>query len=172
MELSIHQAGPADVNEIVSLVQSVYRGESSRQGWTTEADLLDGQRTDPAMIQELMDEPGSVFLLARQNGKLMASVLLQRKADHAYLGMLSVAVLAQNLKLGRRMMDESALYIKKNWRLNEIRITVIGVRRELIGWYERRGFKATGNVFDFPADPRFGIPKVPRLDFIEMAKPV
>src|SRR4051794_13241714 len=42
------EAGPADLGAIVALVESAYRGESSRAGWTTEADLLDGQRTDRA----------------------------------------------------------------------------------------------------------------------------
>jgi ribosomal protein S18 acetylase RimI-like enzyme len=170
--VTIRKATVNDIPAIVNLVQSVYRGDNSRQGWTTEADLLDGPRTDPQMVSDFIADPASVMLVAFKDGQLAASVLLQKKSDHAYLGMLSVDVRAQNLKLGRWMMDECAAFIRAEWKLAEIRISVIDSRHELIEWYERRGFKRSGRGSEFSSDPRFGIPKVAGIKFIEMVKPI
>jgi len=172
--ISVRRATSADIPAIVALVESVYRGENSKKGWTTEEHLLDGQRTDNAMVRELMKAPGHVFLLAESDGKVLASVLLERRETYAYIGMLSVNVEAQNLKLGRRMLDECEIFASREWNLNETRITVIEMRTELVAWYERRGYTRTGNVEGFHTDPRFGKPKVAYddLHLIEMARPI
>ncbi len=167
---SVRTATPDDAPQIVQLVESVYRGDRSREGWTTEADLLDGQRTDVPMILDLMKD--SVFLLAEDGQNLLASVQIENKKDYAYIGMLSVDVRAQNLKLGRHMLEACETFAKTNWGLLETRITVIERRKELVNWYERRGFARTGRVVPFHSDPRFGIPKVEDLHLIEMSKPI
>lgn len=166
----IAQATLSDIPEIYRLVESVYRGEHSLRGWTTEAKLLDGPRTSPELLTLTLNTPGSVFLTARVDGRLMASVHLQKHADHAHLGMLSVDVEAQNQKLGRRMLEASEEFIKREWSLNEIHISVIDTRLELIPWYERRGFKKSGRKLDFPDDPRIGTPRAGKIQFDEMIK--
>lgn len=168
--LIFRRAETQDVPAIVHLVQSVYRGDTSKQGWTSEADILGGQRTDNAMIAELLAQPQGVFLLAEQGGELLGSVYLEREPTAVYLGMLSVNVKAQNLKLGRRMIEESEKWAWREWNVSETRITVISIRHELIAWYERRGFQLTGKTEEFPKDPRFGIPKVENLVFVELKK--
>jgi ribosomal protein S18 acetylase RimI-like enzyme len=172
--LDFRHAQKEDVPAIVKLVESVYRGDSSRKGWTTEADLLGGQRTDPDMILNLLNDSECHFLLAINKSQIVGSVLIEKKRDYAYLGMLAVDVSLQNAKLGRRLLEAAESFTKNSWQLNEVRITVIEQRRELVEWYERRGYKKTGAVSDFPTDPRFGIPKVKISDlhFIELAKPV
>ena len=166
----VREATSYDVPYIVNLVESVYRGETSKKGWTTEADLLDGQRTDQEMILELMKK--SIFLVAQKDNKIVASVQLEKREGYAYIGMLSVDVNAQNLKLGRRMLDECDQYAHRHWHFKETRITVIERRKELVNWYERRGYKLTGRTEPFHQDPRFGIPKVNDLLLVEMSRAI
>jgi ribosomal protein S18 acetylase RimI-like enzyme len=168
--LNLVVARNSDVPEIVALVESVYRGEHSKKGWTTEAHVLDGRRTDDEMIRELLRPPESLFLLLRQEGRLLASVHLERKPNFAYLGMLSVDVSLQNQKIGKKILDYAETFAKTEWKLNEMRISVLHLREELISWYRRRGFELTGEFIPFPQDPRFGKPKVPDLKLMEMKK--
>ena len=51
-------ATPADTPHLTRFVNAAYRGDTARQGWTTEADLLDGQRIDEPGMRELLDAPG------------------------------------------------------------------------------------------------------------------
>ncbi len=160
----------SDIPDMVALIDSVYRGENSRKGWTTEADFLDGQRTDKELIQREMSKPDSLFLLIREQGRLLASVHLEKRETYAYLGMLSVDVNVQNKQLGRRILEYAEGFIQSEWNLFELRITVLHLRPELIAWYERRGFKLTGAAYEFPRDVRMGQPKVPHLELLEMQK--
>ncbi len=172
VEFKIRRATLQDVDAIVALVESVYRGESSRQGWTTEADIVEGQRTDSTMIQEMMDKPGQVFFVTdRKPQGLAASVFLEKKKEHTYLGMLAVAADLQNHKLGRKLIAHCEQQTR-DWGLPAIKITVIPQRVELIQWYERLGFQRTGRDEAFPTDPRYGVPKNPDLHFVELAKQV
>ena len=41
MEKGISVAATTDIPQIVRLLNSAYRGEESKAGWSTEADLLD-----------------------------------------------------------------------------------------------------------------------------------
>src|SRR5699024_4711280 len=66
--LHFRAAKAADLDGLLALVQSAYRGESSRAGWTTEADLLDGQRTDVADLQACLARADSMLLVAERPG--------------------------------------------------------------------------------------------------------
>jgi ribosomal protein S18 acetylase RimI-like enzyme len=162
-------AQEGDVPELNKLVNSAYRGDSSRQGWTTEADLLDGIRTDEQGLREQLAEPEATILKAIDSeGKLAGSVYLRKEASEMYLGMLTVAPNRQGGGLGKALMAAAEDYaIAKGCRL--IKMTVITVRSELIQWYERRGYRTTEERAPFPDDPRFGIPKQP-LEFLVMVK--
>lgn len=166
----ISKASPADVMELVTLVNSAYRGESSKKGWTTEADLLDGQRTDTQSMMELMQKPGSVILKhVNETGAIDACVNLQQQEDKIYLGMLTVSPELQGSGIGKQMLKASEEYAKEKG-FKGICMSVISVRSELIAWYERHGYRSTGQTKAFPAgDPRFGLPKQ-FLEFIIMEK--
>ena len=43
--LQFRHATHADIDSLVALIESAYRGDVSKQGWTTEADMLGGRRT-------------------------------------------------------------------------------------------------------------------------------
>lgn len=166
----IRLATKNDIDKIVQLVESVYRGESSKKGWTTEADLIDGQRTDRRMIAEMMNEPGNEFyVIDASQISLAASVHLKKEADHGYIGMVSVSTDFQNQKLGKKLLIFCEEKIK-SWGFEKAKITVLNVREELIAWYVRFGYKHSGDALDFPSDPRFGIPKIKNLKLVELEK--
>lgn len=169
-DFKIRSAHEADVDKIVRLVESVYRGSSSKQGWTTEADLLDGQRTDAHMIREMMNTPNNFFYVISADDKtLAASVHLKKEVGSGYIGMLAVDTRFQNRKLGKKLLlfcEEQILL----WGLNRATMTVLHLREELLAWYERFGYVPTGRSLDFPTDPRYGIPKVSELRLLELEK--
>jgi ribosomal protein S18 acetylase RimI-like enzyme len=162
-------ASEADIPQLVKLVNSAYRGDSSKKGWTTEADLLDGIRTDEEALAKLIHQPGSVILkCTNKNTGLAGCVFLQNQAGQMYLGMLTVSPLIQAQGIGKALMNASEDYARKQG-CSSVIMTVITLRHELIAWYERRGYHQTKERRPFPNDPRFGIPKQP-LEFVVMEK--
>jgi ribosomal protein S18 acetylase RimI-like enzyme len=164
--LSFRIATAVDVPLVVALTQSAYRGDASRAGWTTEADLLDGQRTDVREVVELLQRPGSVILLAENMRGLVACCHLERQEGNGYFGMFSVSPGLQGNGTGRALLAEAERIARDDWHCAAMRMTVIDVRSELIAWYERRGYHRTGEYRPFPyGDPRFGIPRRDDLRF-------
>jgi ribosomal protein S18 acetylase RimI-like enzyme len=166
---SIVAATIADAAALSVLVNSAYRGESSKKGWTTEADLLDGQRTDEASLQRMIETPGNTILkYMDHSSQLLGCVYLQQKGSKLYLGMLTVSPELQAKGIGKQLLAASEAFAS---RVNAkgITMTVISVRDELIAWYQRHGYTATGETEPFPIDPKFGLPKQ-ALHFIVMEK--
>ncbi len=164
-------AAAGDVAAIVELVESAYRGESSKAGWTHEADLLAGQRTDTESVAALLSGPDSVILLASVRNELVACCHLERHDTYAYFGMFAVRPLLQGSGIGKQMIAAAEDYARREWDISEMRMTVISRREELIAWYERRGYKRTGTMSPFPyGDERFGIPKFADLEFELLVK--
>lgn len=172
MHIEFTQADESHVDDLVALVNSAYRGDSSRQGWTTEADLLDGQRVDADGISDLITKEDSVVVVAEDDdtGKLLGCVHLEKQGAQCYLGMLTVDPGLQNKGIGKMLVEEAEAFAQF-WDCTEIAITVISVRKELLAWYEGLGFKATGEKKPFPyGDERFGLPKVQNLEFLVLVK--
>jgi len=162
-----------DVAAIVALVESAYRGDTSRQGWTTEADLLDGQRTDAASVGELIGKPGTCILLGERAGEMLACANIAKRGDTGYFGMFSVRPDLQGRGIGRAMLAEAERIAQSDWNCREMHMTVISVRDDLIPWYERNGYRRTGRYSAFPyGDERFGIPKRDDLRFELLVKPL
>jgi GNAT superfamily N-acetyltransferase len=159
-------ADQVDVAAVVALVESAYRGESGRRGWTTESDLLDGRRTDAELVAELLIKPDSMVLLAAIDGVLRACCHIERQEDSAYFGMFAVDPAWQGSGLGRQVLAEAERIARETWGCRAIHMTVIELRSELIAWYERRGYRRTGQYKPFPyGDERFGIPRRDDLRF-------
>ncbi|MGY0002448.1 GNAT family N-acetyltransferase [Micromonospora sp. I033] len=168
---TVRTARRADVAALVDLVESAYRGERSRAGWTTEADLLAGQRTDPDMVAEAVSSPGGTVLVAEDGTGIVACCQLERRDDHVYFGMFAVAPGRQGGGLGRELLAEAERYARDEWHTGEMRMTVITQREDLIAWYERRGYVRTGELSPFPyGDKRFGVPLRPDLAFETLRK--
>ncbi|MCU0368361.1 MAG: GNAT family N-acetyltransferase [Cyclobacteriaceae bacterium] len=159
----------ADAPELDKLVNSAYRGDSSRQGWTTEADILDGTRTDAAAIAELIQTPGTTILKYVEENEILACVELKKEDGKLYLGMLTVKPKLQGKGIGKLLLKEAEEEAKRQ-NCTSIFMTVISVRKELIDWYVRHGYTPTGEKKPFAFnDPRFGQPKQP-LEFIVLEK--
>jgi ribosomal protein S18 acetylase RimI-like enzyme len=167
---SVSVATGTDIPELVILINSAYRGESSKKGWTTEADLLDGQRTDIESLGMLLNKPGSVLLkYVNAENKISACVNLQQQGRKLYLGMLTVSPTLQGSGIGKKLLAASEQYAREN-NFEAIRMTVISLRLELIAWYERHGYNRTSETQPFPTgDPKFGIPKQ-FLEFVVLEK--
>lgn len=168
-QFKIRIATENDIPMLDVLVNSAYRGNSSRKGWTTEADLLDGIRTDAEALRKIIQETSSVILLYIGNqDRILGCVYLKNQGSQLYLGMLTVSPLLQKNGIGKLLLRSAEKYAKQTG-CRSIVMTVISLRTELINWYQRRGYLPTGKTMPFLTDTKFGIPKQP-LDFIEMEK--
>ncbi|MFD3553245.1 MULTISPECIES: GNAT family N-acetyltransferase [Streptomyces] len=171
--LNFRSAVEADVPELVKLVESAYRGEASRGGWTTEADYLDGQRTDENGVRQVISAPDGVLLVVERAGELVACCQLEHRGDHAYFGMFAVRPGLQGAGLGKEILAEAERRARETWHATEMRMTVVNVREELIAYYVRRGYRRTGELSPFPyGDARFGIPLRDDLAFELLVKPL
>ncbi|MFJ2720422.1 GNAT family N-acetyltransferase [Streptomyces sp. NPDC087437] len=169
--LTFRDARDADVDTLVDLIESAYRGDSSRAGWTTEADILQGQRTDPGGVLEVIKSPGSRLLTVERDGRVVACCQLEHQGDHAYFGMFAVSPTLQGAGLGKVVIAEAERQAREDWGAREMHMTVISVREDLIAWYERRGYRRTGRTTPFPyGDERFGIPQRDDLEFELLVK--
>ncbi|MEU4086940.1 GNAT family N-acetyltransferase [Streptomyces aureus] len=171
--LTFRDAVDSDVEGLVALIESAYRGDSSRAGWTTEADILEGQRTDPEGVRAVVESPDSRLLTVERDGVLVACCQLEHRGDHAYFGMFAVSPVLQGGGLGKLIIAEAERTARATWGVTEMHMTVISVREDLIAWYERRGYSRTGKMTPFPyGDERFGIPQRDDLSFELLVKPL
>lgn len=171
MNINFRIATLDDKHAIKELVNSAYRGEGSKAGWTTEADLLDGQRADLEEIEEIILDKNQAIILCADEQMIIGTIVVQNKADCAYIGMLTVKPDLQKSGIGKQLLAAAEDYIDKQWQSNKIEMTVIKQRTELVSWYHRRGYINTGEIRPFPNDnPRFGIPKVKDLEFTVLKK--
>lgn len=165
-----------DVEPIIALVESSYRGDSSRAGWTTEADLLDGRRTGADEIVPWLQRDRARILLAERvedNGspELIACAQVAVEDDAGYFGMFSVRPTLQGSGIGKQVLAEAERVARDEWQVPTMRMTVIDSRNELIAFYERRGYRRTGIFKPFPyGDARFGLPKRDDLRFEVLEK--
>ena len=149
-----------DVDALLKLVRSAYRGEDSRKGWTTEADLLADERIDHDGIRAKIQEPHGVILMAHDDegeegegakGRLAACCELLRRDEHvSYFGMFAVDPNRQAGGIGRRVLAEAEAYARKEFGVARMEMTVIWTREELISWYVRRGYTRTDERRPFP----------------------
>jgi ribosomal protein S18 acetylase RimI-like enzyme len=172
--VAFRTAGPEDIAALDALVQSAYRGDASREGWTTEADLLGGQRTDPEALASIIGADGSSIVVAEDGGAIVGCCHIERRGPGtAYLGLLAVSPGLQGRGVGREVVAEGERIARDEWGSARVRMTVIKQRSELIAWYERLGYARTGETAPFPyGDERFGLPKVDDLEFVVLAKQI
>jgi GNAT superfamily N-acetyltransferase len=168
---------PSDLEAIVVLVNSAYRGDSAKAGWTHESDYIDGQRTSLADLET--DLASATLLVARHKagGEILACVMIERAmapdgALAGYIGMLTVRPDLQATGLGRVML-EVAEDVCVGFGAAKAQMTVVSIRDALIAWYQRRGYRLTGETRPFPyGDERFGKPRVEGLTFVVLEKPL
>ena len=171
-EITIRDATPADIPALHRLIQSAYRGEASRAGWATEADLLDGQRTDPEELADILAAPEQALLTAWRDEVLVGCVMITDRAEGTgYFGMLSINPTLQSGGLGRRLVEAAHAALAARFGARRVRISVFPQREALIAWYERLGYRRTGDTLPFPyGNPRYGLPKRDDLYFVVMER--
>ena len=156
-------ATAADIPALVALINSAYRGDSSRQGWTTEADLLGGTRTDATSLRAQLENPAAVILKCENaaDGTLLGCVYLEEKPDQRlYVGMVTVRPDQQARGVGKLLLaaaEARARLVKSRF----LQMTVLAARPELLAWYERHGYQRTGATEPFPEGEAFGVPRQP-----------
>jgi ribosomal protein S18 acetylase RimI-like enzyme len=172
--VSFRPAETLDTPALVALIESAYRGDDSRQGWTTEADLLAGQRTDPDGVTAVIEGADSVMWVAERAGVLLGCCQLERRADSVvYFGMFAIRPGRQGGGLGRVLLAEAERVAAESWGGKAMHMTVIRQREELIAWYERRGYLRTGITSPFPyGNTRFGVPLRDDLEFELLTKDI
>ncbi|MFE2445969.1 GNAT family N-acetyltransferase [Streptomyces melanosporofaciens] len=171
--LTFRPATEADVEALVPLIESAYRGDASRAGWTTEADLLDGRRTDPEGVAAVVRDENSRMVIVERGGELIACCQLEHRGEHAYFGMFAVRPALQGGGLGKAILAEAERFVRAEWGATQMHMTVITAREELIAWYERRGYARTGKLTPFPyGDERVGVPRRADLEFELLVKPL
>jgi GNAT superfamily N-acetyltransferase len=170
--LLFRRAVPADVEPVVALVESAYRGDASRRGWTSEADLLDGQRTDRREVSELLDDPAARLVLACEADEVVACVLVRREAAGiAHIGLFAVRPARQGKGIGAVLLACAEHVAREEHGATRAEMTVIEQRPELIAWYARRGYRMTGKTEPFPyGNERFGRPRRDDLRFLVLEK--
>ena len=170
--LSFRTATVADIPAVVALVTSAYRGEASKVGWTTEANLIDGQRLDADMLRPEIERPDSHVLLGMLDGEIVASThVCSVRPGTANVGLYAVRPGLQGGGLGKQMLVEAERVARQEWDVSELELTVIDIRDELVAFYERRGFVRTGEHLPLSyGDERFGTPRVPDLRMEVMRK--
>ena len=158
-----------DIPAMVNLMNSAYRGEGSKRGWTTEADMIDGTlRTDETHLKELISLPGVVLLrYMNENNELEGCVFLQKREGKLYLGMLSVTPALQAKGIGKQLMAAAEELARKE-KCPAVFMRVISIRDQLIAWYERQGYKKTGEIQPFE-NSKFGTARLP-IEFVVMQK--
>ncbi len=163
----------ADADALVQIIHSAYRGDASREGWTTEAELLDGQRTDAREILSLLSAPGAHIRIATSpcDAAIIGTVTVRCLGAAGMIGMLAVSPTLQARGLGSRLLADAEATALSVPGIARARLMVIEQREELIAWYERRGYIRTGEHEAFPyGDPRFGAPRRDDLRFVVLEK--
>jgi len=158
-----------DVTALEKLINSAYRGETSKQGWTTEADLLSGKRITKDELSEIIKNKENTILKLINNSAIIGCVLLINKGDKLYLGMLTVSPKLQNNGIGKQLLQGAKAYALV-LDLPKIVMTVISIREELIAWYKRHGFVDTGKRKAFPLNETDAVISKQPLEFMVLEK--
>lgn len=172
MKSVTRSATMADLGALHDLVHRAYRGDAARAGWTHEADLLDGQRTDLQALTAMLSDTSQRVLVTELGDRLIGCVQAAAQGNgSAYLGMLSVDPELQAGGVGRLLIAAAEDEARTAFGATRMEMTVIRQRPELIAYYERRGYALTGEERPFPlSDARFGLPRRQDLTFVVLAK--
>jgi len=137
--MNIRMATESDFDPLLRLINTAF---------DVERFFKDEDRLNVATLQEYFRK--GAFLVIEEDGQLAASVYVERNGDRAYLGLLSVDPARQKNGLGRRL-TAAAEEFSRETGAHFIDLTVVNLRAELPGIYEKLGYRVTGTA-PFPAD--------------------
>ena len=163
-----------DTSNIAQLINSAYRGEESRKGWTTEADILDGLRTSTQDVAKIIKREDAFMLIGVRNNEIVATICCEWQAiagsNTAHFGMIAVKPSLQNKGYGKQIIAAAEALTRREWRAVGYTMTVISIRHDVIAFYEKLGYQRTGEFKDFPVSPEMWQPKVAGLNLQYLAK--
>jgi predicted N-acetyltransferase YhbS len=169
--LRIRAARPADADTLTALIRSAYRGDDSRAGWTSEADLVEGERIRTDQVRAMITGAGSLILVGEDADRIVACCQLRNEgAGLACFGTFAVSPQAQGAGLGHQLMTEAEHQAITTFGATRLEMTVLAPQDKLIAYYERRGFRPTGETRPFPADPTYARPLRDGLYFVVLEK--
>ncbi|CAN4265933.1 NAT_SF domain containing protein [Methylophilaceae bacterium] len=172
--LHFHKAELVDAQDIAALINSSYRGESSRAGWTTEADILDGLRTTTQEVASIIKRDDAFMLVGVLRDQIVATICCERQDAYgrniAHLGMIAVKPTLQNKGHGTTMIHAAEAMTFREWRVVGFHMAVITLREELIAFYERLGYARSGEFKNFPENSALWQPKVAGLTLEYLVK--
>jgi ribosomal protein S18 acetylase RimI-like enzyme len=158
-----------DATALEKLINSAYRGETSKQGWATEANLLEGKRITLDELEEIIQNKDNTILKYTENNQIIGSVLLSNKGNKLYLGMLAISPKLQNRGLGKKLLQEAEVHAL-SLGLTKIVMTVITIREKLIEWYKRHGYVDTGAREPFVLNDSDTVISDQHLEFVVLEK--
>ncbi|PPC93927.1 MAG: GNAT family N-acetyltransferase [Methylotenera sp.] len=172
--LNFYKAELSDAQAIANLINSAYRGESSRAGWTTEADILDGLRTTTQEVAGIIQRDDAFILVGVLNDQIIATICCERQDAYgkniAHLSMIAVKPTLQSKGYGTTMLQAAEAMTLREWRVVGFHMAVITMREELIAFYERLGYSRSGEFKNFPENATLWQPKVPDLTLEYLVK--
>lgn len=172
--LNFYKAELVDAEAVAQLINSAYRGESSHKGWTTEANILDGLRTTTTEIGKIIKRKDAFMLIGVYRDEIVATICCEWQElafqNTVHFGMIAVKPSLQNKGYGKQMIQAAEAICIREWRVVGFHMAVISIRHELIAFYERLGYKRTGEFADFPVKSELWQPKVAGLNLQYLAK--
>ena len=158
-----------DIPTLTSLINRSYRGDSSRAGWTTEADLLSGQRIDEAGLIQLLNDLDSLILIAQSEESILATIHAHHENESIHFGLFAVEPSLQGGGIGKELLAYAESEAIRKWGVSTAIMEVITHRSELIEYYERRGYMRNGEMIAFPESDLW-VRQVDLLELIRMQK--
>ena len=156
--LCFEKAGIHQAQAISDLINLTYRGAT---GWTTEAAIIQGDRTNRQEIETAMMNPGGYFFVVNRRSAPAACIYIAAEKDRAYIGFFSVHPTLQGQGFGSYMLEQAEKFARDSLHAHTFVLFVISQRPELISFYQRRGYRGTGRVEAFPS--YLGVPKITGL---------
>jgi ribosomal protein S18 acetylase RimI-like enzyme len=146
--MNIRMATDADFDALLSLINRAF---------DVERFFKDEDRLDTVKLRDYFAK-GSFLLLEEESqeevgdkaGALAGCVYVERRGDRVYMGLLSVDPARQKRGLGRRLSAAAEEFARETGA-RFIDLTLVNLRSELPGIYEKLGYRVTGTA-PFPAD--------------------
>ncbi len=149
-----------DAESINMLINQAYRGE---EGWTIETKIIAGERSSIDDVKKLIQNPETHLFVALINGLIAACISVEEKENQVYIGTFAVNPSLQNQGVGKQVLSFAEEYAANQLGAQKLIMVVISQREELISFYERRGYRRTDEISEYPVHLNVGIPTVEGL---------
>ncbi|MFT4021290.1 MAG: GNAT family N-acetyltransferase [Acinetobacter sp.] len=167
--MMITEATSEHIPQLLDLVNIAYRSKTN-QGWTSEADLVSGDRIHTYHLNEILSDPSSKIFIIFQASQLVACVHINISNQSCYIGMLTTHPDVQNQGIGKIMLDYAEKFALNHYAITSFTLSVLSARTELINYYKRRGYEMTNIVDAYPHNANVGIPKSDTLTVLHLIK--